>query len=138
MMTAAIKTTRHLPWDDTCRLRLGAACCTLAKLPKLAIKRTPMRTPLPLSSEAISTRQGTSMGLTHASLRLTNTFTGASVEVEALVDSGAMPLCIPESVARQLGFDTTEMYSARIKIADASRIDVPVVAPIRIHLPNRT
>src|ERR1700704_5466835 len=78
-------------WDDTCRLQLGAACCTLAKLPKRAIKRTPMRTPLPLSSEAISTRQETSMGLTHASLRLTNTFTGASVEVEALVDSGAMP-----------------------------------------------
>jgi clan AA aspartic protease len=78
------------------------------------------------------------MGLTYASLRLTNTFTGASVEVQALVDSGAMPLCIPESVARQLGFDTTEVYSARIKIADASRIDVPVVAPIRIDFANRS
>jgi len=58
--------------------------------------------------------------------------------VQALVDSGAMPLCIPESVARQLGFDTTEVYSARIKIADASRIDVPVVAPIRINFENRS
>jgi clan AA aspartic protease len=78
------------------------------------------------------------MGLTYASLKLTNTFTGASVEVQALVDSGSMPLCIPESVARQLGFDTTEVYSARIKIADASRIDVPVVAPIRINFENRS
>jgi clan AA aspartic protease len=78
------------------------------------------------------------MGLTYASLRLTNTFTGASVEVLALVDSGAMPLCIPESVARQLGFDTTEVYSARIRIADASRVDVPVVAPIRINFENRS
>jgi len=69
------------------------------------------------------------MGLTYASLRLTNMFTGASVEVQALVDSGAMPLCIPESVARQLGFDTTEVYSTRIKIADASWVTVPVVAP---------
>jgi clan AA aspartic protease len=77
------------------------------------------------------------MGLTHASLRLTNMFTGVSVEVQALVDSGAMGLCIPESVARQLGFDTTEVYSARIKIADASRVDVPVVAPIRIDFENR-
>jgi clan AA aspartic protease len=78
------------------------------------------------------------MGLTHASLKLTNTFTGAAVEVQALVDTGSMPLCIPESVARQLGFDTTEVYSTRIKIADASRIDVPVVGPIRINFVNRT
>jgi clan AA aspartic protease len=78
------------------------------------------------------------MGLTYASLKLTNMFTGASVEVQALVDSGATALCIPESVARQLGFDTTEVYSARIKIADASRIDVPVVAPIRIDFANRS
>jgi clan AA aspartic protease len=78
------------------------------------------------------------MGLTYASLKLTNTFTGTSVSVHALVDSGAMPLCIPESVARQLGFDTTEVYSARIKIAEASRVDVPVVAPIRIDFANRS
>jgi clan AA aspartic protease len=97
-----------------------------------------MAEPLSLSSSAISPQQGASMGLTYASLRLTNTFTGASVEVRALVDSGAMPLCIPESVARQLGFDTTEVYSARIKIADAARIDVPVVAPIRIDFANRS
>jgi clan AA aspartic protease len=77
------------------------------------------------------------MGLTYASLKLTNMFTGASVEVEALVDSGATPLCIPESVARQLGFDTTEVYSTRIRIADASWVTVPVVAPIRIDFENR-
>jgi clan AA aspartic protease len=78
------------------------------------------------------------MGLTYASLRLTNTFTGASVEVQALVDSGAMALCIPESVARQLGFDTTEVYSTRLKIADASWVNLPVVGPIRINFANRT
>jgi clan AA aspartic protease len=78
------------------------------------------------------------MGLTYATLRLTNIFTGASLEVHALVDSGAMPLCLPESIARQLGFDITEVYSARIKIADASRINVPVVAPIRIEFANRS
>jgi clan AA aspartic protease len=77
------------------------------------------------------------MGLTYASLKLTNMFTGAKVEVQALVDSGALHLCIPESIARQLGFDITEVYSTRIKIADASRIDVPVVGPIRIDFENR-
>ena len=78
------------------------------------------------------------MGLTHASLKLTNTFTGAAVEVRALVDTGAWALCIPESVARQLGFDTTEVYSTRVKIADASFVEVPVVGPIRINFSNRT
>jgi clan AA aspartic protease len=78
------------------------------------------------------------MGLTYASLKLTNMFTGASLEVQALVDSGASYLCIPESVARQLGFDTTEVYSIRMRLADASAIDVPVVAPIRIDFENRS
>jgi clan AA aspartic protease len=78
------------------------------------------------------------MGLTYASLRLTNLFTGASVEVQALVDSGATALCIPESIARQLGFDTTEVSSIRVKIADASFVDVPVIAPIRIDFANRS
>jgi len=97
-----------------------------------------MTQPPPLSSSAPSTQQETQMGLTYASLRLTNMFTGVSVEVQALVDSGAVPLCIPESVARQLGFDTTEVYSAGIWIADASRVEVPVVAPIRINFENRS
>ena len=78
------------------------------------------------------------MGLTHASLKLTNSFTGAAVEVQALVDTGSWALCIPESVARQLGFDTTEVHSTRVKIADASFVDVPVVGPIRINFSNRT
>jgi clan AA aspartic protease len=78
------------------------------------------------------------MGLTHASLKLTNLFTGATVELQALVDSGATPMCITESIARQLGFDTTEVYSTRIRIADASRIEVPVVGPIRIEFENRS
>ena len=77
------------------------------------------------------------MGLTYASLKLTNTFNGASVEVQALVDSGATPLCIPESVARQLGFDTTEVRSTRIRLADDSWAEVPMVAPIRIDFENR-
>jgi clan AA aspartic protease len=65
-------------------------------------------------------------------------FTGAAVEVQALVDTGAWPLCIPESIARQLGFDTTEVYLTRVKIADGSFVDVPVVAPIRINFENRS
>ncbi len=78
------------------------------------------------------------MGLTYASLKLTNMFTDASIEVQALVDSGASYMCIPESIARQLGFDTTEVRSIRMTLADASSIEVPVVAPIRINFENRS
>jgi clan AA aspartic protease len=65
-------------------------------------------------------------------------FTGASVEVQALVDSGSWQLCVPESIARQLGFDTTEVHSERVKLADGSFRNVPVIAPIKINFENRS
>ena len=77
------------------------------------------------------------MGLTYAKLRLTNDFQKLSVDVEALVDTGAMFLCVPQAVAAQLGFDTTEVRQRVITLADGSGRKAPVVAPVTIEFENR-
>ena len=77
------------------------------------------------------------MGLTYAKLRLTNDFQKLSVDVEALVDTGAKFLCVPQAVAAQLGFDTTEVRQRVITLADGSSRKVPVVAPVTIEFENR-
>ena len=48
------------------------------------------------------------MGLTHVELQLTNLFSRKSMRVRALVDTGAMFLCVTQEIAVQLGFDTEE------------------------------
>ncbi len=47
------------------------------------------------------------MGLTYASLRLTNLFNRQSVQIQALVDTGATFMYVTEDMAIQLGFDIT-------------------------------
>ena len=57
------------------------------------------------------------------------------VEVEALADSGALHLCIPEHVKirlRQEGIDCKE-----VTLADGSRKVVQYVGPIELHFKNR-
>ena len=49
------------------------------------------------------------MGLTYASIGLTNLFNKQKVEVNALVDTGATFMCVTEEIAVQLGFDTTDI-----------------------------
>jgi clan AA aspartic protease len=58
------------------------------------------------------------------------------VEVEALVDSGAVHLCIPEHVRIQLQLD--EIGRKEVLLADASRQVTPYVGPIEIRFKNRT
>ena len=50
------------------------------------------------------------------------------VEVEALVDTGAVHLCIPERVAIQLELD--ELERRQVTVADGSMHSVPYVGPI--------
>ncbi len=45
------------------------------------------------------------MGLTYASIGLTNLFNKQKVEFNALVDTGATFMCVTEEIAVQLGFD---------------------------------
>jgi clan AA aspartic protease len=77
------------------------------------------------------------MGLTYANLKLTNLFNKKSLDVRAMVDAGAMFLCIPEETAAQLGFDSNEVETVRITVADGRSINVPKVAPIKIEFSNR-
>lgn len=78
------------------------------------------------------------MGLTYASLKITNLFSKAAVEVSALVDTGATFMCITEEMALQLGFDTTEVSQQLVTFADGTQHWKPKVAPIEIAFGNRT
>ena len=77
------------------------------------------------------------MGLTHVDLQLTNLFSKKSVGVRALVDTGAMFLCVTEAVATELGFDPEESETVRIPVADGRSLKVPKIAPVRIEFANR-
>ena len=57
------------------------------------------------------------------------------VAVEALVDSGATHLCIPEHIQLQLQLD--EIDSKEVTLADGSTRLVPYVGPIELRFKNR-
>lgn len=78
------------------------------------------------------------MGLTYATLKLTNLFSRQSVEVNALVDTGATFMCVPEEIALQLGFDISEVSHQVVILADGHQRKVPKIAPIEIMFGNRS
>ena len=57
------------------------------------------------------------------------------IEVEALVDSGAVHLCIPEHIRLQLGLE--EIDNKEVVLADGCRKLVPYAGPVEIHFKNR-
>jgi clan AA aspartic protease len=57
------------------------------------------------------------------------------VEVEALADTGAVHMCIPEHVAVQLRLEASDQKE--VTIADGSKRVVPYVGPIEIRFKNR-
>lgn len=77
------------------------------------------------------------MGLSYADLQLKNHLTGDMIDVRALVDTGAVQMCIPQRVAAQLGFDTTEVRTVKVTLADGSIKKVPVVEPILVRFQDR-
>lgn len=58
-----------------------------------------------------------------------------AVDVEALVDSGATHLCIPQHIQLQLQLD--EIDSKEVTLADGSKRLVPYVGPIELRFKNR-
>jgi clan AA aspartic protease len=60
----------------------------------------------------------------------------ATVTVNALADSGAIHLCIPERVRAKLRLDAIE--DKVVTLADGSKKSVPYVGPIEIRFKNRT
>jgi clan AA aspartic protease len=77
------------------------------------------------------------MGLVTAVVSLANPRNRdlSPVEVEALVDSGAVHLCLPEHVQIQLELE--EIDRKEVTLADGSRRLVPYVGPIEIRFKNR-
>jgi len=57
------------------------------------------------------------------------------VEVEALADTGAIHLCIPQHVAIQLRLEQQD--EKEVTVADGSKRLVPYVGPIEIRFKNR-
>ena len=77
------------------------------------------------------------MDLTDAKIRLSNPRKPdlAPVEVNALADTGAVHLCIPEHIMIQLGLE--EIDKKEVSLADNSKRLVPYVGPIELHFENR-
>jgi clan AA aspartic protease len=84
-----------------------------------------------------TSREDCSMGLTKATLVLKNPRRPdlQPVEVNTLVDSGSMFLCIPEHIQIQLGLE--ELTKKEATLADGSRKLVPYVGPVELHFKNR-
>jgi clan AA aspartic protease len=77
------------------------------------------------------------MGLAYARVTLANPRRPelVPVEVDALADTGAVHLCIPEHIAIQLALD--EFDRREVVIADGSRRTVPYVGPLSVGVANR-
>ena len=78
------------------------------------------------------------MGLVNGHLQLKNPRLAdlASVEVVALVDTGALHLCISEHVRIQLKLEAIDQKE--VTLADGSKRLVPYVGPVEIKFKNRT
>lgn len=77
------------------------------------------------------------MGLVNAKIILINPRIKKlkPLEVDALVDSGAVHLCIPEHIQIQLKLE--EIDKKEVILADGERKLVPYVGPIEIKFKNR-
>ncbi len=59
-----------------------------------------------------------------------------SVEIEALADTGAIGLAIPQEVADQLG--ASAIRTTAVRVADGRTIEVPYVGPLHIEVVGRS
>jgi clan AA aspartic protease len=77
------------------------------------------------------------MGLSYARVKLANPRLPdlAPIEVDALADTGAVHLCLPEHVALQLQLEVHEKREATF--ADGSRRLLPYAGPVTVLFANR-
>jgi len=77
------------------------------------------------------------MGLIRTTLTLANPRNRdlEPIEVQALADSGALHLCIPEHIALQLELE--ELYKRDVTTADGKEQVCPYVGPIEVKFKNR-
>ena len=78
------------------------------------------------------------MGLVHADIELSNPKKPSlkPITVKALVDTGALTLCVPEHIVVQLELEEIEKREATT--ADEAAHVVPYVGPVQIRFENRT
>lgn len=78
------------------------------------------------------------MGYVHASISISNPGKPElkAVSVNALVDTGALMLCIPEHL--QLQLDLKEEDKREVTTADGARHLIPYVGPVNIKFENRS
>lgn len=78
------------------------------------------------------------MGLIYTKIKLSNPRNDsiASMQASALVDTGAVTLCIPEHIAVQLHL--SELEKREVTTAEGKHISVPYVGPIQVNFANRT
>jgi clan AA aspartic protease len=79
-----------------------------------------------------------SMGHVYADIKLSNPRKPSleALAVKALVDTGAITLCIPDHVQCQL--ELTEIEKREITLADGRSLVVPYVGPVQVNFVNRT
>lgn len=77
------------------------------------------------------------MGFINAKITLSNPYIQdlIPIDVDALVDTGALFLCIPEHLSIQLKLK--EFEKREVTIADGSKKLVPYVGPVKINYLNR-
>ena len=78
------------------------------------------------------------MGLIHTEVELSNPRNRelAALRVVAMVDTGAITLCIPEHVAVQLSL--SELERREVTTATGNRVSVPYVGPVQVGFGNRS
>ena len=77
------------------------------------------------------------MGTVYANIELSNLLRSdlTPVNIDALVDSGAINLCIPEIVQRELGLEIVRKRV--VQMADGSLLECGVVEPVSVRFENR-
>lgn len=77
------------------------------------------------------------MGLVFATIELSNASQNqlAPISATALVDTGAVHLCVPEHIQIQLQLE--EVDRKEVTLADGSRRLLPYVGPIKVRFQNR-
>jgi clan AA aspartic protease len=80
--------------------------------------------------------QGKPMGYVHVDITLRNLFAKKSINVRALVDTGAFMMGVPANIAMGLGFDLEEMSTREATLADGTRVRRPVV-PLQVGFQER-
>ena len=76
------------------------------------------------------------MGFVHVELTLSNPRTGeAPLHATALVDTGALHLCLPESMARQMNLPFERFR--RVTYADGRSMEAPYVGPVKVEIGDR-